>query len=425
MAVTLRVTRYLDAEPALCMDCRFDRLGGTLGRSADNDMVFEDPDKSISRLHARIEFHDGAYCLLDMGANPSLVNEQAVGIGRRVRLTDGDLIRIGHYQLMASVEPEAAAPMPCSLLQAPAAVNPPAALFASSDDALATESILIFDGDIAEPSALNAPWPQLWTEPVAPSYSGTRSDHVPPERAPFEASFEAPAPVGETHMTIPDDYDPMAGILQPEAPLCTALPILPEPGVASDDPVVRALLRGLGLPEQLTGTRAEEFAELAGSMLRAATAGTMAALMARAATRRESRLGMAMIAAPVDNPLASLPDVETALTRMLSVDMPGAMTPAEAYAHAFDEIDAHEGASMAGMRAALSGVLACFDPAAIELRVGKPTPMEKLFAARRKARLWDRMVALNAQLAGDAEEEFQRLFAQAFGWKFEQARTST
>jgi type VI secretion system protein len=387
MAVTLRVLRYLDAVPALCLDCRFDRLGGTLGRGADNAMVFEDPDKSISRLHARIEFHDGAYCLLDMGTNPSLVNGKPLGIGRRARLSDGDLIDIGHYQLVAHVESEAFACLPLSPLQAPVAASRAAGLFADSDDALAAESILHFDG----------------TQVAAPSLGGTRSDHVPPEQAPFPVSHAC----GAAHPTIPDDYDPMADI-----------PAL----AAGDDPVVRALLRGLGLPAQRTGLGAEELAELVGAMLRAATVGTVAALAARAATRRESRLDMTMSAVRVDNPLASCSDAVAVLAQVVGGGARGPMGPVQAYAHAFDEIEAHERASMAGMQAALSGVLACFDPAAIDLRVGKPSLMEKLFASKRKARLWDRMVALNAQLNGDAEDDFQRLFAQAFGWKYEQAR---
>jgi type VI secretion system FHA domain protein len=147
--------------------------------------------------------------------------------------------------------------------------------------------------------------------------------------------------------------------------------------------------------------------------------------MARAAARHESRLGVTMMTAPDENPLTSSPDVDAALARMIDGDTPSPLTPVQAYAQAFGEIDAHEGANMAGMRAALSGVLACFDPAAIEVCVGSPTLMERLFGGRRKARLWDRMVARNAQLADDAEEDFQRLFAQAFGWKYDQARTPT
>jgi type VI secretion system FHA domain protein len=193
------------------------------------------------------------------------------------------------------------------------------------------------------------------------------------------------------------------------------------PGTAAaDDPVIQALMRGLGFSELNTKRSAEEIAELAGAMLREATAGTMGVLMGRAMTKRESRLDMTMISAAANNPLKFVPDADSALTQMINGTMPGYMQPARAFANAFDDLKAHELAIMAGMRAALEGVLARFDPAAIEARLQVPTVMDKMLASNRKAKMWDRMVELYAQMASEADSDFHRLFGEAFGKAYEE-----
>ena len=261
-------------------------------------------------------------------------------------------------------------------------------------------------------------------------------------------------------MAIPDDYDPLADFLPPrvqaapvpsaplppaapadaaeatayapaEPPAIPAPPVHAEPpapalpprapgAAAADDPVIQALLRGLGLSELNTKRSAEEIAELAGAMLREATAGTMGVLMGRAMTKRESRLDMTMISAAANNPLKFFPDADSALTQMINGTMPGYMQPARAFANAFDDLKAHELAIMAGMRAALEGVLARFDPAAIEARLQVPTVMDKMLAANRKAKMWDRLVELYTQMAVEADSDFHRLFGEAFGKAYEE-----
>ena len=57
--ITLSVHTYRDAAPPVPLARRFDRLGGSLGRSPGNELVLDDPGKYISRIHARIEYRDG------------------------------------------------------------------------------------------------------------------------------------------------------------------------------------------------------------------------------------------------------------------------------------------------------------------------------------------------------------------------------
>jgi FHA domain-containing protein/type VI secretion system protein len=189
---------------------------------------------------------------------------------------------------------------------------------------------------------------------------------------------------------------------------------------AGGDAILQALLEGLGLPQLRSSHSPEQLARLVGEMLRASTAGTMDVLMARALTKRESHIDMTMIAPRANNPLKFFPDADSALTQMLSAQIPGYLPPLPAIAGAFDDLKAHELAVIAGMRAALAAVVQRFDPARIEQRLSEPGRLDKLLPASRKARMWDRLVELYGDLARDADEDLQRLFGEKFSGAYEQ-----
>ena len=283
---------------------------------------------------------------------------------------------------------------------------PPAATFF---DPLADASILaIAPGSQADdPLGLNL----SGSAPVAPQRAAD-SDHVSPELA----AFSAPQPAAGG-FAIPHDYDPLADFFAPKAApapeVGTPPPVVVTAPPAADNDVLQALLRGLGLPG-LTLDDPARAAELAGALLRAATAGTMDVLMARALTKKESRIDMTMLAVRANNPLKFFPHAEGALTQMLTGTMAGYMDPVEAMAGAFDDLRAHELAVIAGMRAALGAVLHRFDPAQVEARLAVPTVMDRMVAAHRKAKLWDRLVALYGEIAQEADDDLQRLFGEKF-----------
>jgi FHA domain-containing protein/type VI secretion system protein len=123
---------------------------------------------------------------------------------------------------------------------------------------------------------------------------------------------------------------------------------------------------------------------------------------------------MTVLGAQANNPLKFFPDEKEALAQMLTNAMAGYMPPLRAFGSAFDDLKAHEMAVIAGMRAALAGVLARFNPALIEHQVEPQGVMDKMLSASRKARMWDRMVELHDEIAREAEDDFQRLFGERF-----------
>lgn len=85
--------------------------GGTIGRSADNDWVLPDPQRYVSAHHARVSFRQGQYFLEDTSTNGAFVNDGSVAISKLGphKLQNGDLLRLGDYQISVALEAETAA----------------------------------------------------------------------------------------------------------------------------------------------------------------------------------------------------------------------------------------------------------------------------------------------------------------------------
>ena len=81
------------------VEASFDELGGTIGRADGNLMVLPDPERTISRVHAKVVFRNGTYAVEDRGSNPILVNGNVVGHGKEWPLAPGDVLQIGGYEL--------------------------------------------------------------------------------------------------------------------------------------------------------------------------------------------------------------------------------------------------------------------------------------------------------------------------------------
>lgn len=433
----LRVDSYRNASPPAPLQAAFTAAGGLVGRAPGNDLVLPDPGKYISRSHASLSWRDDRFYWRDTGSNPTLVNGRPLGAGTEAALNGGERIEIGDYVLTAALElpvnaddtmlmtrpplplftpppPPVAAPLPpFEAWQPPPA--PPAPDVGAAFDRLASASILA-DAIGPHPVPLG---PDALADPLGLNLSGggapavTRAaqpDHVAPELH----AFTPPAPFS----AIPADYDPLADRQAPAPevppPVAVAPAPVPASSTAGDGAVLQALLDGLGLPQLRSSHPPEQLARLAGEMLRAATAGTMEILLARALTKRESHIDMTMIAPRANNPLKFFPDAESALTQMLGAQMAGYLAPPAAIAGAFDDLKAHEMAVIAGMHAALAAVVQRFDPARIVQRLPEPGKLDRLLPSNRKAHLWDRLVELYGELARDADEDLQRLFGEKF-----------
>jgi type VI secretion system FHA domain protein len=540
--IVLRVLSYNGA-PTEGPQAQFDELGGTIGRADNNQLVLPDPERTISRVHARVVFRAGGYAVVDNGSNPISVNGQAVGAGREQPLKPGDQLQIGGYLIGASA---AAAP----------AGDPFADLFGDAGGLAAPPPPAPTTGNGRNSVAATAMWPApapsaaAWPPPVAPApparapAPAMAPGHIPDDWDPF-ADHDAPAPgpaaapARDAFADLPqggtsslDDLfglgpgapaaDPLADLMKDPlgAPPAQALQMQPNtlahvdplealsrtatimppslsdhgselnmpmhlppvaaprapvgppepsplpagavfswndpprdgrvvtlPGAmlaesaararaasppaatvmapaparapaaaaaASDDALLAALLQGLDTPGLRLHALTPETMLLIGQLLRESMRGAVELLVARAALKREMRAEVTMIVSRENNPLKFSPTVEVALQHLLGPPSPGFMPAAAATRDAFDDLRAHQLGVMAGMRAALEGVLGRFDPQQLEGKLTRKSAINSLIPATRKARLWELFQELFAQLQSEAQDDFDELFGKAF-----------
>src|SRR5262247_395783 len=106
--------RPLDRE----VTARFEGAGGTIGRGEANTLVLSDPERFISRTHARISFQAGGFVITDNGAkNPVVLNGRPLGPGGQARVGDRDQIKVGDYVLAVRLASPSVSSMPINLLE--------------------------------------------------------------------------------------------------------------------------------------------------------------------------------------------------------------------------------------------------------------------------------------------------------------------
>lgn len=226
-----------------------------------------------------------------------------------------------------------------------------------------------------------------------------------------------------------------AATVPPATPeLAAAAPLLPPPpppamqaapAVAAQPParpvaagdqaaLIAALREGLGMPGLPVTELTPDFMRLVGQLLHESARGTVDLLVARAALKREVRAEATMIVAKENNPLKFSPTAEVALGHLLGPAVRGFIEPHRAMRDAFDDLRAHQLAFLAGMRAALEGLLQRFDPNALESRLTQKSVLSSLLPAARKAQLWSVFQQEYQQIAGELSDDFHQVFGREF-----------
>ncbi|VWX55956.1 conserved hypothetical protein [Burkholderiales bacterium 8X] len=449
----------------------FDAAGGTIGRASTNTMVLADPDHTVSRVHAEIRFGNGRYAIVDRGTNPLQHNGVPVGRGREVPLALGDHLGVGSFELCVEADASRSTPTgePAGLLDDPfgdlmeglGPAAPGARPNAEPSDPF--DGLL---GDDVAPSGASQP-----DTPVGAGHFEEGAFGIPPLRIDDlfgglggadqsggggSSAFEDPLPLRPAAaQQIPGGAFGVIGL--PPHPSAESrgdhLPIdrfgftppnastpklaeAEEPPVrppraperrreahertAADSDLLAAFVRGLGGTHPGPDALTPELMERIGLLLRTSTEGTLQLLQARQELKREVKAEVTMIAAQANNPLKFSPSAESALAHLLGPGMRGFMSPEAAMKDAYDDLRAHEFGMMVGMRAALAHVVTRFSPASLEQKIESRGALDSLFAANRKAKLWDQFVALYGGIAAEAEDDFHTLFGKAFLQAYEE-----
>jgi FHA domain-containing protein len=264
------------------------------------------------------------------------------------------------------------------------------------------------EGDVSH-TVIRAPRPGA-APPPAPA------DAVRPPPVP------APAPKAAIVADLPLDdlFAPAPPSASPSLPLPPAPPNTPPPAaVAAAAPtdaqaLIDALCRGLQSPQLRPPALTPEVMERLGRLLHEAVGGTVDLLAARAAFKRELRAQATTIVPRNNNPLKFSPSAEVAIQHLLSPPARGFMDAEPAMRDAYNDLRAHQIGFVAGLQAALDGVLARFDPAELEKALTARSVLHSLVPASRKARMWEVFVDHYARIRADATDDFHTLFGQAF-----------
>jgi len=239
---------------------------------------------------------------------------------------------------------------------------------------------------------------------------------IKPKR-PAEVGAPAPAAAPSPPPQTAASPVPEAPAPRPAAP--PVAPVMAASTTASAQPAdIKALLdalkEGLATPTVQIDALTPEVMKLIGQLLHDSTQGTVDLLVARAALKREVRAEVTMIVAQKNNPLKFSPSVEVALAHLLSPPQRGFMPASQAMQDAYDDLRAHQFGFMAGMKAALDGVLKRFDPALLEGKLTQKSMLQSLLPATRKARMWEVFQELYAHISAEASDDFHELFGKEF-----------
>jgi predicted component of type VI protein secretion system len=221
---------------------------------------------------------------------------------------------------------------------------------------------------------------------------------VVPPAPPAAAPAEAPAPAAAPQPAVAPETAAAA----------------PAAG-ASADGLLEALFAGMRIPGvEIPGGLTPELMSSLGALLREMTQGTIDLLRIRAEAKSRVHANMTMIGSREINPLKAAWDAEVALQHLLAPQRADMLDPLKAMADACNDLRQHDRGLVAGIQAALGGLLARFDPAELEKRLSGNSRLDSMLPGGSKAKRWDMLVELYGDISVEAEKDFWSLFDKEF-----------
>ncbi len=416
----------------------------TVGRGPANDLVLPDPDRTLSKSHFVIEDHNGNVVVVDLSTNGTFLNYSKIPLGRTpTPLNSGDVLGLGPYELVVEISQ----PGRGDAIAPPAAQDP----LSPGRAERAPDPLDLLDdagpgGDFLD----NLLGPEKPTGPSQFKPADPIDELLPPldEEAPFfgkpddgrggqgasqpahnpstQDSFRPQATGGQN--LIPDDWDDLfEGIEdsaaaahpaapQPAPPEADVPPPAPAPAEASarDRDLAMAFLKGAGAAEvQIDEADLPNTMARMGRVMRTLVTGLREILMTRTSIKSEFRIEQTMIGAGGNNPLKFSISPDQAIEAMIRPTTKGYLSPESAAEQALQDIKAHEVAMVAGMEAALKGVLKKLDPKELEGKIETSSAFGSLLKGK-KARYWDVYEKIYAEISDQAENDFHDLFSREF-----------
>jgi FHA domain-containing protein len=220
--------------------------------------------------------------------------------------------------------------------------------------------------------------------------------------------------------------DPFADLMAPVAPAAVAGTDRASTGRqdkhAADDgrALWSAFCEGAGVRADLPDGPVVPQMRLLGQVMREAVDGTLRLMAVRATAKQELRAAVTTIRSRNNNPLKFAPDLQLALEQLTQPPLRGFMSAPAAMQDAMHDLVGHSIGTMAGMRAALAGVLGRFEPDRLEAKLADKTMLDSLLPMNRKAKLWDLYLQHFGAIRDEAQDDFHTLFGKAFVAAYEE-----
>src|SRR5690606_19815664 len=362
--------------------------GGSIGRALDNDWPLPDPNRFLSGHHARVHFRAGHYIVEDTSSNGVFVNEAARPLGKRGihRLAAGDILRMGEYRILVSIDDDdpAAVPAPGAATMANLTVHNVVPLRAPAAGRAKKP-----DDDLGHSLDIEALIPDTPSGPVSRPGPAAPRD--------LTGTGDQPALVATVPGSMQDRVARLRAAakarLEGTSPALSALT------------GIQAFCRGAGIDaERLPATSDAQTLHLAGRLLREALVGLREILRSEAAFRDRYAIRQ-------ERPEGSSPldmGIDEYLVELLSGHEQRRLDAVMRLREQFGDAAAHGGAVDPALRSALQAFVGHLDPSRMDGMPGETS--------------WARYREIYAHLLRANGGEVPHLFAEALAQAYLQQR---
>lgn len=382
--------------------------GGSIGRASDNDWILPDPDRYISGHHARVEYRNGQYWLMDTSSNGTYVNDSSAPLAASPHaLKDGDRLRLGDYELAVDLDTVAAA--------APAQEKSRAVdndLGASLD----LGSLLANEDSSARARPVNAYGQAIELEPIG----GPDVALEPRSRLPARDRDSAtPKESVPWNLSTRRRVEPYRNPGKASAAEAAAAPSTSEPA-SNGDNGLHALCRGAGIdPASIPTALQPQAVQIAGQILRELSMGLMEFMQERNEFKRRFRISQDTIQPSENNPLKFSAGVDEGLRKLFEQYGNRYLGPVDAVRESFREVRLHHQAMSLAMHAAFVDFVHRLDPTDLRERFDRGLKRGGLLGAANKTKYWDLYTELYQTLA-QMKDDLPHVFVEAFARSYEE-----
>jgi type VI secretion system protein len=387
----------------------FGMSGGSIGRSSDNDWVLPDPLRYVSAHHARIHFRDGNFYLEDLSTNGVFVNDQPEAVAKLgssgYRLKNGDVLRVGDYQVVVALDTETVPEIPelDSAAAVPTSIHAlhPVGRAAQTDIGamLDLEELLVSDG--AGSGSF---------QPV-----NAYGQAVPGAHAATSAAVR-PVPAAE-----PSDDSLARRIARLAKAAGRDSRGASSPALYDVHSGLQAFCRGAGIDQEKLPMDAQtRLLHLAGQLLREALVGLKD--LERSRSELRDRFRIELPPPEPDDPRPSLGrlTVDELLLDVLVQHESRSIDAVQWLRETVGEAKSHDQAAAAAMRAAFVEFLDRLDPAELEARFERAARRGKAKSAD-KAQYWELFTTFYRNLIEMPADHLPHTFVEAFAASYREA----